>query len=1144
MTSFVHLSVHSEYSMVDSLIQVDALMTRTVENKMSAIALTDEMNLFALVKFYRQAIKAGIKPIIGAELFIYIDEAYCRLSVLCQNDIGYQHLIQIISRAYLERKPGERLVVNREWLLACREGLIILSGGCEGDIGRLLLQNKFDLAEKRIQNWQQHFGHNFYLEIQRIGRSAEEDYIQAAVRLAAKFNVPLVATNPIRFFEAEDFEAHEARVCIHRGEMLNNPARHRLYTDQQYFKSALQMAELFADIPEAIANTVEIAKRCTVKLSFGKVYLPNFPIPADTTLEQYFSMQAAEGLQNRLNSKAKEKVIDLQSYERRLEKELAIINKMGFAGYFLIVADFINWAKQQDIPVGPGRGSGAGSLVAYALGITEPDPIEHELLFERFLNPERVSLPDFDIDFCMEGRDRVIDYVIQRYGTMAVAQIITYGTMAARAVVRDVGRVLGFSYGLVDKIAKLIPFELGVTLEKALKEEALKNRYQDDEMVRTLIDLALKLEGLTRNAGKHAGGVVIAPTKLTDFVPLYCESSSEHIVTQFDKDDIEAVGLVKFDFLGLRTLTIIHRALKTIQRKRDLQGLAPLDINSLPLDDKKTYDLLKKCTTTAVFQLESRGMKDLIRRLQPDNFNDIMALVALFRPGPLQSGMVDDFIDCKQGHAPVHYPHPDLKSILQPTYGVILYQDQVMQIAQVLAGYSLGSADILRSAMGKKKPQEMAKQRVIFIEGAKNRGIDPKVAEHIFNLMEKFAGYGFNKSHSTAYAMITYQTAWLKAHFPAEFMAAVLSSDMDNTDKMASLVSECRDMQLNVLPPNINISDYYFTVNDEGHIHYGLGAIKGVGEAAIESLIDARNKFGEFKNLFEFCYRIDIRKFSRRALEPLIRSGAMDCFNLPRATLMASLDNALQSAEQKHRNQLIGQNDLFALVEEPEADTVMRYIDCKEWNEQERLRGEKETLGLYVSGHPLQASEKELEGLISSTIAELQVSGKNHVSIAGMIISTRMITTRNGKRIIIITIEDRSARIEVTVFSELYDKIRDSLIDGTIFIIRGTVAEDEYTGGIKMVAESLLPLNQVREQTAKRLQIRFPDQRDSEKLLQELQSTIAPYRGGHLPIYLTYRVDDVNAELSLGDAWRVTPKDDLLNQLQQLCGIDNVSVVY
>ncbi|HKE46707.1 MAG TPA: DNA polymerase III subunit alpha, partial [Rhodanobacteraceae bacterium] len=784
---FIHLHVHSEYSLTDSTIRVGDLVDACVREGMPAVALTDQSNLFALVKFYKAAEAAGIKPIAGCDLWIAERDERAppqRLTVLCQNRAGYLNLSRLLSRAYATHRHGENALVHIDWLGEASEGLIVLAGR-ESDIGRLLIGGRDDAARVRAEWLRERFPDRLYLEATRTHKATEEAFLDGALALGATLDLPLVASNDVRFLHRDDFEAHEARVCIHAGRVLADPKRPRDYTAEQYLKSPEQMAALFKDLPELALNSVELAKRCNLELSFGKYFLPAFPVPSDHTLASFIRDNARAGLADRLSKHPPAAGFAREDYEKRLEIELDVIVQMGFPGYFLIVADFINWAKQHDIPVGPGRGSGAGSLVAYALGITDLDPLQFDLLFERFLNPERVSMPDFDVDFCMEGRDRVIRYVAEKYGRERVSQIITYGTMAAKAVVRDVGRVLGMSYGYVDRIAKLVPFELGITLDDALtKEPELKRLYESEEEIRNLIDLARSLEGLTRNAGMHAGGVVIAPSVLTDFAPLYCEEGSTSVVTQFDKDDVEAAGLVKFDFLGLRTLTIIDWAVASINRIRASQGEPPLDINAIPMDDAPTYALLKACRTTAVFQLESRGMKDLIRRLQPDCFEDIVALVALFRPGPLQSGMVDDFINRKHGRieGPIDYLHPDLKPTLLATYGVILYQEQVMQIAQVLAGYTLGGADLLRRAMGKKKPEEMAKQRSIFIDGAVARGVRQQQAAEIFDLMEKFAGYGFNKSHSAAYALLSYQTAYLKAHYPAAFMAAVLSADMDHTD--------------------------------------------------------------------------------------------------------------------------------------------------------------------------------------------------------------------------------------------------------------------------------------------------------------------------------------------------------------------------
>jgi DNA polymerase-3 subunit alpha len=808
---FVHLHVHSEYSLQDSTVRLKPLVEQTRQRGMGAVALTDLNNMFAAVKHFKAATTMGVKPVFGADVWIRHPERtepLSRLVLLCQNDQGYLNLKRLVSQAYLEGQTADRATIDIAWLRDASEGLIALSACLEGDIGLALRMQNTEYAEDCLRQWRDLFGARFFLELQRTGRAHEETYIAQSVAWSRALQVPVVATNDVRFIDATDFDAHEVRVCVCTGFTLDDERRPKLYSAQQYLRSADEMTELFADIPEAISNSVAIAEACNLRLVLGEAYLPEYPVPQGYTTDTYFRHVSEQGLARRLEFLQEQQpegsVLDRQPYYERLKIELDVIIEMGFPGYFLIVMDFIEWAKNHQIPVGPGRGSGAGSLVAYALNITDLDPLAYELLFERFLNPERVSMPDFDIDFCMDRRDEVIEYVADHYGRNQVSQIITYGTMAAKAVIRDVGRVMSHPYGFVDRIAKLVPFEVGMTLDKALEqEEALLELYQQEEEVTMLIDMARSLEGLTRNVGKHAGGVVISPSNLTDFTPLYCESGGSGLVSQYDKDDVEAVGLVKFDFLGLRTLTIIDWAVRAINARRTEDRL---EIERIPLDDAETFKLLQAYQTTAVFQLESRGMKDLIRRLQPDSFEDIIALVALFRPGPLQSGMVDDFIDRKHGRARVEYPHPALESILQPTYGVILYQEQVMQIAQVLAGYTLGGADMLRRAMGKKKPEEMEQQRAIFTDGAVANQVDAATATYIFDLMEKFAGYGFNKSHSAGYALVSYQTAWLKCHYPAEFMAAVLSADMDNTDKIVTLIDDCREMQLDIRPPDVNAS--------------------------------------------------------------------------------------------------------------------------------------------------------------------------------------------------------------------------------------------------------------------------------------------------------------------------------------------------
>ena len=1546
MPHFVHLHLHTEYSLVDGIIRVKPLAKALREAGMPACAVTDQNNLFALVKFYRAAQTEGIKPIIGVDIRIQNDskstvhpdssESTYRLVLLCQNHTGYRNLTRLVSASYTKGQASGGPLVHFSWLTPeMTTGLIALSGGREGNIGQTLLAGHLDVARHQLEQWNQLFPQRFYLELQRTGRPFEEEYIHAAINLALATNTPVVATNDVCFLQQADFDAHEIRVCIHEGKVLVDKNRSHHHSAQQYLRTPQEMAELFADIPEALENTWLIAQRCNLELTLGQNFLPDFPdIPKEQSVEEYFRRQARVGLEQRLvtlfDSTDEEFNQQCQAYHERLALELDVIIQMGFPGYFLIVSDFIQWAKENNIPVGPGRGSGAGSLVAYALKITDLDPIRYELLFERFLNPERVSMPDFDIDFCMERRDEVIDYVAKRYGRERVSQIITYGSMAAKAVVRDVGRVLNHPYGFVDKIAKLIPFELGITLDKALdKEEALRTRYQQEEDVRALLDMARKLEGLIRNPGKHAGGVVIAPTMLTDFTPLYCEPDGSNLITQFDKGDVEAVGLVKFDFLGLRTLTIIQWAIDAINEFAE----KPVDITKIPLNDPDTYDLLKKAQTTAVFQLESSGIKKLVKNLGPDCFDDIVALVALYRPGPLQSGMVDDFIERKHGRAKIEYPHPSLASILKPTYGVIVYQEQVMQIAQVLAGYTLGGADILRRAMGKKKPEEMQKQRVVFTNGAVEHSVDKEKATYIFDLMEKFAAYGFNKtldkntkihtidgvklikdckagdkvisrtpegesvytevialhdhgivplweiqfndgtierctldhkwltdqgqqplwkiiqlgsqvwgctthqtryscpseamfdlyehdslwpvcwqetdnvlwcsdtdaqksqrtsaklcrmsastaqhsgknlqrtqthprnakkifrnsekhfsasrnttatcstvkkmagdtprristdssqspcfskiietgklvrttfgptgfcsqqtttlrtrtqtnrfcpsaekngdrsrwslafsthsfrttitkrtstgqnarsrnfetvlainpafdaglqwqlwgayfsrseptphrhqrwqlgrntvlrqpiratfvgwhqgydlevahpehnfllasglccsnSHSAAYALLSYQTAWLKAHYPAAFMAAVLSADMDNMDKVVPLIEECRRaMQLNVLPPNINTCHYKFTVlpdDPNRTIRYGLGALKGAGEAALEGVIEERAKTGRFNDLFDLCRRVNLRKVSRRVLEPLVKSGALDELGpnpkdskLNRAVMMASLDNAIKEAERHSSAKESGQNDMFALLGGSSKATVQPETPlfaqvAKPWSQQEQLNGEKESLGFYLSGHPIEPYTSELAGLHCIRLSNVRATeNKQTLKIAGWVTDLRMVNHKRG-RMAFLTLDDNSGKtIDIKIYSEIYASVQDILAKDKLLIAEGEVKIDDYNGGYAMTADKVLTIEQARENYASRLEITISSQQTAKNdLASHLKETLNTYRQGRCGVRISYHRQDAQVELQLGDNWRVKPSGALLEQLKTLIGEDKIKVLY
>jgi DNA polymerase-3 subunit alpha len=1194
---FTHLHVHSEYSLTDSTIRVADLVARCVDTGMPAVALTDQSNLFALVKFYKAAESAGIKPIAGCDLWIGDPEGRGhpqRVTILCQNREGYLNLSRLLSRAYAEGRHGEHALVDIGWLDTANGGLIALAGR-DSDIGRLLVTGRDEAAHARADWWRTRFPDRLYLEATRTHRSGEDAFLAGALELAGTLDLPVVASNDVRFLAREDFEAHEARVCIHAGRVLADPKRPREYSPDQYLKSPQEMSALFADLPELIENSVELAKRCNLELSFGKYFLPAFPVPAQHTLDSFIREQSREGLALRLGKHAPANGFTREDYDKRLETELDVIVQMGFPGYFLIVADFINWAKQHDIPVGPGRGSGAGSLVAYALGITDLDPLRYDLLFERFLNPERVSLPDFDVDFCMDRRDEVIDYVAEKYGRDRVSQIITYGTMAAKAVLRDTGRVLGMPYGQVDRIAKLLPkVPLDLSLEDALGRSDKSRKepdrvvaefralYASDEDVKELVDLALKLEDLTRNAGRHAGGVVIAPGPLSDYAPMFSETGGEGLVTQFDKDDVEAVGLVKFDFLGLRTLTIIDWAIKAINVRRAKKGEGPIDIAALPTDDAATYTLLKRCQTTAIFQLESRGMRDLVKKLQPDTFEDIIALVALFRPGPLQSGMVDDFIARKHGRASVSYPHAMLEPILKPTYGVIVYQEQVMQIAQVLAGYSLGSADLLRRAMGKKKADEMAQQRVAFEDGAANNGIEPRLASSIFDLMEKFAEYGFNKSHSAAYALVAYQTAWLKAHYPAEFMAAVLSSDMDNTDKVVNFLAEARAMNLTVLPPDINASHYMFEARDDGHpsdglpssgpsghllsqagegksaqepragaICYGLGAVKGVGRGAVEAIVESRARDGAFSDLADFCRRVDAHKINKRVLEALILSGSMDALARNRASLMAQLPEAVRAAEQSARDIAAGQNDMFGAASAalPERPVTLAAVD--EWPIERKLAGERETLGHYLSGHPTDAWRALIARVATSPLGEIDQHYKppaqnerrgrfndQPFTVAGSVVAIR----KRGDAMAFVQVEDWSGRIEVSLFREAWVEYGPLLTRDAILVFEGGLSLDEFSGGYQLRVNSVRTIESACERQARllRLQLNGID----SGFVARLRETLAAHRGGNTPVRLAFRNATGQADIELGAEWRVRADLALVRALKTLDGVLGAELVF
>jgi DNA polymerase-3 subunit alpha len=1147
--SFVHLRVHTEYSLVDSLLRVDELVDAVADRRMPACAITDQGNVSALVKFYKPALARGVKPIVGADVWVAEsreDREPSRLTLLCQSQDGFKRLSSLLTRSAMQGPVAGRNVLLKDWLEpGALEGLIGLSGGQHGELGKALTVGRGARAAEVLDYWRKHLPGRFYIELQRLGRAGEREYLARAVEAAAAHAVPVVATNDVCFLARSDFEAHETRVCIAQGVTLDDPSRARTYSEEQYLRSPAEMEQLFADLPEALANTVEIAKRCSLEVDVGKVFLPDFVAEDRTPPRELLERRAASGLTQRL-AELGIAADAVPRYRERLAREIEVICKMGFEGYFLIVADFIAWARDNSIPVGPGRGSGVGSLVAYALGITNLDPLAHDLLFERFLNPERVSLPDFDIDFCIDGRDRVIDYVGRRYGRERVAQIATYGTMAARAVVRDVGRALGLPYGYVDRIAKLIPFEIGITLDKAIADdEELKRVYETDEEVRGLIDLAKRLEGLARNVGTHAGGVVIAPRPITEYMPLYADADGA-LLTQLDKDDLEAIGLIKFDFLGLKTLTIIDKAVATINRERAARGEPALNVDAIPVDDAKTYELLRQCRTTAVFQLESLGMRDLIKRLQPDRFDDITAIVALFRPGPMQ--MADEFIDRKHGTGGTRdYLHPKLEATLKPTYGVILYQEQVMQIAQILAGYSLGGADLLRRAMGKKKPEEMAQQRAVFLKGATERGVEPARANHIFDQMETFAGYGFNKSHAAAYALIAYQTAWLKTHYPEAYMAAVLTADMDNTDRLVVLKDELKRMGIVLEPPDVNRSVLPFTVAGPKRISYGLGALKGVGPGAVEAIVTERDTHGAYTSLGDLCRRVDLTKINRRVLEALAKSGALDALGANRATLMHGIPGALQAAERSVHAQAAGQTALFGGDDRSEAlEHVL--TPMRDFSKRERADGERESLGLYLTVHPFDefaehckhftngAIAKVLQGL-PSTALPYQI--RKEAILAGVVFDVR----RRGNRVSI-WLDDDTERIEVSMFDEVFAQAKHVIAKHAVLIAEGQLRYDDFINGWRLTAKRIRSADDAIEEYARRLTIRWPRDAGGPDFVRELQRILKPFTRGRCEVSIEYRRAGAEAALTLGEAWSVRCTRELRDQLTRLLGDDSFLIHY
>lgn len=1163
MKQFVHLGLHTEFSLSDSLVKVKPLIKAVKEQGMGAVAISDISNMFATIRFYSAAMAAGIKPIISAEVLVREAGEVGQLTLICQNDRGYKNLIALVSRGYDEGRVrnDDPVILERDWLEGRTDGLIALSGGRHGLVGKKLFDGKRQEASDLLARLSETFPGRTYVELQRVGHIKDELYVKEAVRMAINHHLPVVATNGVRFLSPDDNKTHIIRMAISKKININefNDLHGGNCTREQYLKSPEEMISLFSDIPSAIENTVQIAARCSVDISMGKNYLPQFPVPEGMTEADYLSANAKKGLVERLDFLFKPnnpEIINIRKkYEDRLDFELNVINQMGFPGYFLIVSDFIQWSKDNNIPVGPGRGSGAGSLVAYALKITDLDPLEYDLLFERFLNPDRVSMPDFDIDFCMDRREEVIQYVAEKYGHKSVSQIITFGTMAAKMVVRDVARALGYPYSLGNRISQMIPNTPGIKLTEALEENLeFAHFYSTDPEVKEVIDHSLKLEGITRQTGKHAGGVLISPGYLTDHTPTCCEADGSSYVSQFDKNDVETAGLVKFDFLGLRTLTIVQHAIDSINLNRQRDGKDKINILDIDLNDRGVFKLLEEGLTTAVFQVESKGMKELLKRLKPDSFEDLIALVALYRPGPLESGMVDNFINRKHGREELAYPdptyqHESLKPILEPTYGIILYQEQVMQIAQVLAGYTLGGADMLRRAMGKKKPEEMAKQRDIFAQGAKDNGVNPELAMKIFDLVEKFAGYGFNKSHSAAYALISYQTAWLKVNYPAEFMAAVLSSDMSNTEKVVNYLNECRQMGIEVTPPTINESERHFVPSADGKkIIYGLEAVKGIGDAILTKILAERKSGGAFTSLHNLCMRCGPNKI---VLQAAIKSGALDQLGPTRASLMSIYPEAQLAGK---RSRASSPNMTGSLFGDDDVDMVPA-PDIPEWHSKERLAGERATLGLYLSGHPLDEYKDEVAHLVDGTLAELtdltidpESEGENKsftsrpVTVVGHIMSMEVKSGKKGHSAYLV-LDDGTRQIDVSVYSKAYGEHMHMLHVDSNIIIEGSLRLDRQSGRHKIIAYNVKSIDMLRENRVSHVLLNLNPENMSQDHVSRLKSIIDQHDEGGCRIKALYKSDQIEKEVVLGTR-ELKLNDLLLNNLREIFGREAVTIVY
>jgi len=1151
---FVHLHMHTQYSLLDGAIRLDDLFARATQYHMPALAITDHGNMFGAVEFYQKARLHDIKPIIGCEMYLApgsrfdkdketspgIKESNYHIILLATNQAGYQNLIKLVTAGYIEgfyRRPR----IDRDILQQSSQGLIALSACLHGEIPSAILAGDMQRAIRLAEDYRSIFSDNsFFLELQDNHLDEQRIVNEGLLEISRRLSIPLIATSDCHYLDQSNAKAHEVLLCIQTGKTMNAADRMRFRTDQFYFKSPQEMHAAFAHVPEALKNTMVVAERCNLTLLFKEYRFPTFVSPTGEDNQTYFERLSRSGLDERLGLlkrlhphafEAKEKI-----YRTRLEDEINMIKRMNFVTYFLIVADFINFAKTSSIPVGPGRGSAAGSLVAYALKITEIDPIAHGLLFERFLNPERVNPPDIDVDFCMDGRDRVIEYVTNKYGRENVSQIITFGKMMAKAVIRDVGRALDMPFKEVDAIAKLIPNDLGITVDRAIAQEPrLKELMEKSPQVTELIDISRSLEGLTRHASTHAAGVVIADAPLHNYIPLYRGSKGE-VLTQYAMNDVDSIGLIKFDFLGLRTLTVIDKALKLIRANPD--NKLPGCINELPLDDPKTYELLSAAETEGVFQLESSGMKDLLKQIRPENIEEITALLALFRPGPLGSGMVDSFIKAKHGQTTATYELPQLESILKETHGVILYQEQVMQTASSLANFSLADADLLRRAMGKKKPSEMAKQKEAFLEGARKNRIKPHKAEKIFDLMAKFAEYGFNKSHSTAYAYVAYQTAYLKAHYPVEFMAALLSSEMDNTDKVVKHINECREKTIDILAPDVNESFSDFTVAGNS-IRFGLAAVKNVGQSAIESIIEARQRSGNFSSLFDFCSKVDLRRVNRKVLESLIKCGAFDSLGARRSQLIAVLDEAIEQAQRRLRDRSKNQLSMFAVLQPSEDDgtaSAASYPDVQDWSQKELLAFEKECLGFYITGHPLDHYVETLRAFATTTAAgALAATGEQEVFIGGIVSAMKQITTKKRDPMAFVTLEDLSGFIEVIVFADVYRQ-SDLLLKGERpLLIKGRLTIENENNN-RIIASAVVPLERAHELSVPDIHVRCPIHKLNTAEIERFKLLIQNNPGKskvYLHVVIPHKSETV---IGLGPSYQVGASELFIREIESLLG--------